>query len=244
MSPHYVVGLDLGQSQDPTGLIVATVGGSADALTYDVGQIERLPLGSRYPAIVAHVCQVVADLARPVVVEERPERGQPERRTVVPTVDLVVDFTGCGRPVADMLVDANPAARLVLVTITGGDVVTRGDDGSYRVPKRDLAGVVQVLLQEGRLRIAEALPMTPALTQELTGFRVKISLTGHDSYGAGEDWRSAPHDDLVLALALACWFGEREPAQPSAPPVGIGRAPDWGRVPSTTDTLFRHTQWK
>ena len=23
--------------------------------------------------------------------------------------------------------------------------------------------------------------------------------------GAGDDWRSAPHDDLVLALALAVW---------------------------------------
>ena len=31
-------------------------------------------------------------------------------------------------------------------------------------------------------------------------------LTAHDSYGA---WREKEHDDLVLAVALACWYGER-----------------------------------
>ena len=43
----------------------------------------------------------------------------------------------------------------------------------------------------------------------MTGFRVKINLTtGHDSYSAGENWRSAPYDDLVLALSMACWHSE------------------------------------
>jgi len=36
---------------------------------------------------------------------------------------------------------------------------------------------------------------------------VKINLaTGHDSY---EAWREGDHDDLVLAVAMACWTGER-----------------------------------
>ena len=29
--------------------------------------------------------------------------------------------------------------------------------------------------------------------------------TTHDSYAA---WREQAHDDLVLAVALACWWGE------------------------------------
>jgi hypothetical protein len=33
-------------------------------------------------------------------------------------------------------------------------------------------------------------------------------ITAHDSYSA---WREADHDDLVLSVAMACWFGEREP---------------------------------
>jgi hypothetical protein len=32
--------------------------------------------------------------------------------------------------------------------------------------------------------------------------------TGHDSY---EAWRESIHDDLVLAVSLACWYGENPP---------------------------------
>ena len=43
----------------------------------------------------------------------------------------------------------------------------------------------------------------PALKKELLNFRVKINIsTSHDSY---EAWREGDHDDLVLAVALACW---------------------------------------
>ncbi len=40
------------------------------------------------------------------------------------------------------------------------------------------------------------------LAGELTGMRVRFTGSGHDTYGAG---RSGSHDDLVLALGLACW---------------------------------------
>jgi hypothetical protein len=96
----------------------------------------------------------------------------------------------------------------VLVTLTGGEAVTTGDGGELRVPKRDLASCVQVLLQSERLRIGRNLSHATTLTDELVNFKVKTSLTGHDSYGAGSDWRKGNHDDLVLALALACWYGE------------------------------------
>jgi hypothetical protein len=81
------------------------------------------------------------------------------------------------------------------------------------VPKRDLAGGIQVALQTSRLKIAAGLPDTQVLVQELQNFRVKISLAGHDSYGAGtgEEWRVGAHDDLVLAVAIALWVGEAEP---------------------------------
>ncbi len=35
--------------------------------------------------------------------------------------------------------------------------------------------------------------------------KINIS-TAHDSY---EAWREGDHDDLVLAVAMACWAGER-----------------------------------
>src|SRR5205823_1868829 len=125
---------------------------------------------------------------------ERPElRGQTER---------VIDATGVGRPVVDMIRQAG--LHPVPITITGGDQVTVED--GWRVPKRDLVSIVQVTLQCERLKFAEGLPAISTLVQELLAFRVKISEAGHDSYGA---WREGAHDDYVLALACALWWAER-----------------------------------
>jgi hypothetical protein len=93
------------------------------------------------------------------------------------------------------------------VTITGGDSVTRAEGGGWRVPKRDLISATLVLLQNGQLKVAEALKLRETLVKELLAFRVKINIaTAHDSY---EAWREGDHDDLVLSVALSCWAGER-----------------------------------
>jgi hypothetical protein len=100
--------------------------------------------------------------------------------------------------------------RMRAVTITGGNAVT--DDGSnLHIPKRELVSALQIMLQSGALQIAAGLPLAETLRTEMKGFRVRISANGHDSYGAGDDWRSAPHDDLVLAVALACWQAAKPP---------------------------------
>ena len=51
--------------------------------------------------------------------------------------------------------------------------------------------------------------------------------TGHDSYGAGEDWRVGNNDDLVLAVAMACWHTEQ--AHGDRAEAG-GFAVDWTTV--------------
>jgi hypothetical protein len=159
-------------------------------------------MGTPYPAQVARVKALHDRL--------KAEAGQPSL--------LVVDQTGVGRPVVDMLRAAE--LKPVAVTITGGDSASR-DGLDYRVPKRDLVSVVQVLLQAERLKIARALPEAQTLTSELLAFKVSISLKGYDSYGNDQgSWRENPHDDLVLAVALAAWYGERykppfDPAPPS-----------------------------
>ena len=35
--------------------------------------------------------------------------------------------------------------------------------------------------------------------------------------GRGREWRDGAHDDLVLAVALAAWYGENAPT----PPMGV-----------------------
>jgi len=68
---------------------------------------------------------------------------------------------------------------------------------------------LQVMLEAGSLRIAAELREAEAFVQELTNMRVKISASGHESFAA---WREGAHDDLVLAVALACWRARWPPA--------------------------------
>lgn len=208
--PWYTVGLDLGQAQDftalgivesqfvPTGVTLSPrrspydffgpVAVQETVMKHRLRHLHRYPLRTGYPAIVK---DVVGLLGRAPLVDHN-------------TV-LVVDATGVGRPVVDLFLEESFSAAMIPVTITNGTTVTNDEYGNWGVPKRNLVSSVQILLQSGDLKIAKGLELADTLTEELAGFRVKISLTGHDSYGAGESWRSARHDDLVLAVALACW---------------------------------------
>jgi hypothetical protein len=122
----------------------------------------------------------------------------------------MIDHTGVGRPVYDMLIDAKLTCPLLGVSIHGGDRVSK-DGQQVRVPKRDLVSITQVL-QGARLKIADSLPEAQTLIREMLNFKIKIDpVTAHDSYSA---WRESQHDDLVLATALALWCGEK--CQPAA----------------------------
>jgi hypothetical protein len=186
---------------------------------YECRHLERIPLGTPYPAVAEHVAQL---LREPVLAAAKTK--------------LVVDATGVGRPVVDML--ERHGLKPIAVTITGGDSVT-ADASGIRAPKRDIIGAVQVLLHTERLKIAQVMPEVPALVQEFLTFRVKIDpVTAHDSYGS---WREGSHDDLLLALAIAAWFGEwwREPSPPRQFVLAeLGRRLETGVVAVTSPRLL------
>jgi len=58
------------------------------------------------------------------------------------------------------------------------------------------------MLHSGELNIAKDLNEAQALLWELQDFRATASDTGNWRFGA----RSGRHDDLVLALAIGCWW--------------------------------------
>jgi len=97
--------------------------------------------------------------------------------------------------------------RPIAVTITGGFEENRVSSSEFNIPKRNLVSTLAVLLQSGRLKVAPDLAESETFIGELSNFKVKISAAGHDSYN---DWRESIHDDLVLSVALAAWFGERK----------------------------------
>jgi hypothetical protein len=179
--------LDLGQAVDFTAMVTLhrkTVRTETEIYReYDCPHIKRWPLGTTYPAIVADLQVMLAKL--------------PERPV------LIVDGTGCGRPVVDMIRKASlPIRSLSAVVITGG--ATPGQVGSYRtVPKRDLVGATMTTMHKGRLHIVRELPEAQTLIRELRSFTAKITTAGNEKYEAALDWRTNPHDDIILALALA-----------------------------------------
>jgi hypothetical protein len=185
----YFVGLDLGQSRDYTALCVAekVPPESSDDYELHVRHLERFR-DVLYPEVVERVSSLMEALRL---------RGE---------AALAVDATGVGAAVVDML--RRSGLTFDAVTITGGDTETQSGYDSYRVPKRDLVGNLQVLLQSGQLKIARSLEHAETLKAELLNFRVKINVaTAHDSY---EAWREGDHDDLVLAAALAAWRAGRK----------------------------------
>ena len=212
----FIIGLSIGTSQTTTALCVLerrekatgkteldgnkTVARSfyADTIReyyrpvtqthYAVRHLERLGAGTPYPEQVSHTHELVTRL---------------EKRNA--HVSLIIDQTGVGRPVTDLFkaTKLKPSAA----TVTGGDTPSR-EGNEHRIPKRDLVSTAQVLLQAKRLTIASSLALAPALTSELLAFKANITLSRENSAAPPEPWRERTHDDLVLAVALACWYGE------------------------------------
>lgn len=193
MKPDYVLGLDLGQAQDYTALAVL------ERPPYDVRDKEkpvfalrhlhRFPLNTPYTTIVPEVAKLAST---------PPLAGSP----------LVIDHTGVGRALVDMLKKSRTGGRLVPVTITAGHAITEPEHGYYHVPKKELVTCLQLILQARRLKVPRNLPEAGTLVEELQNFKVKITPSANEVFGT---WREGDHDDLVLAVVLACWWAEKSP---------------------------------
>jgi hypothetical protein len=200
--PDYFLGLDLGQASDFTALAVLERSEKIVEIEYPdkparkelawhfgCRGLKRWPLGTSYTTIVAEMEKLTSN---PPLAKAK----------------LVVDGTGVGRPVVDMFRKARLPVDIVPVMITAGSKETH-QDGYFHVAKTILISTLQVLLQQRRLQFARSLPETATLVQELQSYRVKVTPAANEVFNA----REGAHDDLLLALALACWHGERSPKQ-------------------------------
>jgi len=117
----FYVGLDLGQRQDHSAVAIverpklrhAWLATRQDHLL--VRRVERLALGTPYPRVVERVREIVCGTAL---------AGQ---------CALVVDGTGVGAPVVDMLRRAGLGCEVTAVTITGGEKESRSG-AAWNVP--------------------------------------------------------------------------------------------------------------
>ena len=170
-------------------------------VSYRVSHLERLPVGTAYPAVVRHVAELLT---------RSPLREAGRGRS-----HLAVDVTALGRTAVELFRRAEREGLLgrvqpVAVSLTAGDALTVGG-GVLHVPRRDLIGTLLVTLQSDRLRISGQLAHAAALRRELLDYRTKPSpAAALEGYG-----RVSASEDLLRATALTVWHGEQAHWWPS-----------------------------
>ena len=179
--------------------------------------LERFPVGSSYTEIRERVEVLARDLSGPAV---------------------VLDATGVGTAAVTLF--RASSLYITTVTLVAGDQSAH-DGSDYRVPKKDIVSVTQVLLQTGRLKIARPLPHAKLLARELVNFRSRVRAQTAESQ---LDWRERANDDLVLALAIATWQAERDPGLGFPWSCGVSEMDGWGDTPDFFATSDDPEEWE
>jgi len=179
MQRFFVMGLDLGGPADSSGLaVVEGVRPEGYSQRLNVPHLKSFRRGTGYTKIIEHILEVADE---------------------VQLAAILVDQTAAGEPVVKMI------QRRVAINVC--PVTIRGDRESYSdglqfISKTTLIGGLTVAFTEGRLHISQELKETPNLIRELEGYWDRPTSA---SSLLADSWRDQPSDDLVFAVALACW---------------------------------------
>jgi len=209
LPPHIYLGLDLGQRHDPAAIAILhrTVEptGAFNRVTWEFERqvhfrlchTERLALGTPYIQIVARVGRLLEKLAAPLP-------GIHAYAGTAPLRTLVVDASGVGRPVVELIRKSGiawaptpgnaPRVAIAPVTITASGSPRFEASGEESVSRRDLITNLRVLLERRLLRISARIHDRQALLKELVEL---------------QDRSGSRHDDLAMATAIACWRASR-----------------------------------
>ena len=177
----FFIGVDLGQRQSNTAFVIVerldeapqftgVLRGEGFTRRYLVRQAERIPLGTPYQVIVNRLKAIVARL-------------NPQGVCV-----LVVDSTGIGIPIVELMREESVGCRIIPIMITSAEATAPSQTS---VPRPALLTKMQVMAQRGELQIAAQCKDAEALRNELAHLTI--------------DGKSSTGDDMAFALALACW---------------------------------------
>ena len=199
-SQAYLLGCDLGQSQDHTAIVVmhhtrtpldewrvdqkAHTTKQVIEENFDVVFAERLPLGTSYPEVIEHITKLL---------------GRPPLRN---GCYFVLDESGVGRAVGDEFDKVGLKPIRVIITAGVDQNKLPGHPRRWSVSKVILTSGVDAKLNAGELRFALGLAEAANIANELKNFRRHLTAAGRATYAA----RTGQHDDLVLSVALCTWW--------------------------------------
>jgi hypothetical protein len=193
----FLIGLSVSQGA-PSGVAIlerfklSPPPGQSRSATYVCRYLRRwLPPDTAYPVLLA---ELAAMLSGPLV-----------------DSDLVVEAGPSLKPVVAMLRRHRLPAliRPVEVKVSAEDAYV-GD--AWKVGKGSLIETTRQVLQQGRMTFDEQMPpevlaTTPSVRtvyQALLTYPFDRAPAANEAFAA----REGEYDDLVLAVSLACWFGE------------------------------------
>lgn len=176
----YYIGLSLGQLGDRTALsIVRDAAPEGAVRIHECRHLQVWQPGTSHMAIIADIKTML---------------GAPTLHDA--NIALAIDMTVAGESVALMY-------RNALGVPTSLYDIAAGTAG--HLPKREIVSLMRALLEQNRFRYATGIEHASTLQTELQHFQVKQVSPDN----ALMDWRNRPHDDLVIATALACWLLEQ-----------------------------------
>ncbi len=187
-----MISLSLGTVAEPSGLVVVKPWSSMyppDGLApeagvgnrFDVAWIQRFPADCPLPAIMNRVSEI-ASLKRV------------SRESII-----LLDITSVGTAPLRAFQNRGMYPGAIDLTNTGAEGYT---SDAQQVPLRDVIGAAQVVVETARLRLAKDLELTETLVSDLQAFDPK-------PIARNPDLRGGRNTDLVLALAVALWWGDR-----------------------------------
>ena len=206
---RYWLGVDLAQAQDNTALVCIH-----DECLPMWGPSSRQVLGPRrrtivfadkfkgvsYPDIVSHVIRTIL---------KEPLRGR---------CRLVIDASGLGRVVSDLLFDQRVEHHAIQMTV-GQNWVEK--DRYVNVGKTLLLETLSLLFATGDLMFAHDLPLREDILAELETFQLETTAAGNQVITQGRSGQH--HGDLAIALAVACFASEH--LVPGF--TGVGQLSNW-----------------
>ena len=211
---HYILGVSIGSMMEPTAIAIIEQetrvrdGFAAYTHALRLRHLERVPLDTRYPVMVDQVGELIDKL-------KKPEQDD--------ATDRIVDTTGTGRSVGDLMVKSGLKPHRVTITNGTGEDETKLKE--WRLAKVELVGGLQVTLQSDRLEMAAEIELVPTLVEELRNFKLRPpTINVNDP----ESWREGQFDDLVFAVGLANWRANRDIPHP-------GRVAEWEPIRERTD---------
>jgi phage FluMu gp28-like protein len=192
---HYFCGCDLGRKRDPSTLAIIEVQYTPNGRTYVVSYLKRFTLSMLYTDIAAKLVKTDESLKRIAA-----KKGKEA------IISYVLDATGLGSPICELVEKALPLADIKQVYITGGINTTEGSAyNEYHVPKGQLLSSLMAAFDSKSIYMTRRSKEIDQIVTELAEFEIHITDSGRDIF---DDRGKGHHSDLVIALALAVWAAD------------------------------------